>query len=113
MEKRWKQIDEENERIFEKQMEDAKKASAADRDFFGSGQSARRSVKQDELLPVRDEFGDLRYTVRQGLKAACYAREDVAATLELQRAVLRRLDRNQHLLWVSIALLAYIAYRLS
>lgn len=113
MEKSWKQIDEENERFFEKQMEDAKKASAADRDFFGAAQSARRSVKQDELLPVRDQFGEFRYTVRQGLKAACYAREDAAATLELQRAVLRRLDRNQHLLWVSIALLAYIAYRLS
>jgi hypothetical protein len=109
----WKQIDEENELLYEKRMEGAKKASAADRDFFGAVQSARRSVKQDELLPVRDEFGELRYTVRQGLKAACYAREDASATLELQRPVLRRLDRIQDTLWVVLAFLAYIAYRVS
>ena len=113
MEKSWKQIDEENEHFFEKQMEEAKKASAADRDFFGAAQIASRSAKQDQLLPVRYEFGEFRYTVQQGLKAACHAREDVCATLQIQLTVLKRLDRNRNLLWVAIAILGYVAYRLS
>ena len=113
MEKSWKQIDEDNERFFEKQMEDAKKSSAADRDFFGAAQLARRYAKQDELLPARNEHGEFRYTAQQGLKAACHAREDIAAALQIQRAVLQRLDRNRNLLWIAITLLAYLTVRLS
>lgn len=113
METNWKQIDEESERLFENHMDEAKKASAADRDFFGAAQIARRSAKENGILPVRDEHGEFRYTIQQGLKAACHAREDIAATVGIQLAILKRLDRNRNLLCVAIILLAYVAYRLS
>lgn len=113
MERSWKQIDEDNERQFEKDMEAAKKGSAANHTFFTAGQLARRSVKEHELLPHRNQDGEFRYTVHQGLRAACHSREDVSAILQIQLAVLHRLDRNRNLLWVAIVLLAYVAYRLS
>ena len=113
MEKSWAQIDEESQQFFEKQLEEAKKKSAADHDFFEAGLSARRSVKQDDLLPRRDESGELRYTVRQGLKAACYTREDASATLQIQKSILARLDKQRFWLGVCAAPLAYIAIRIS
>ena len=113
MEINWKHIDEESERFFEKRMEDAKRSSAADRDFFSAAQIARRSCKEDGLLPTRNVDGDFEYTSRQGYKAACQAREDVSATLQIQRAVLLRLDRNRNLQLIAILLLTYIAYRLT
>lgn len=106
-------MDEESERFFEKQMEDAKKSSAADRDFFSAAQVARYSVKQDGLLPTRNEDGEAEYTAQQGFMAACQAREDVIAIANIQRSLLLRLDRNRNLLWGVICLLTYIAYRLS
>jgi hypothetical protein len=109
----WKKIDADHEQQFEKDMDAAKKRNAADRDFFGAAQLARRSTKLDELLPIRNEYGDFEYTQQQAFKAACHGREDAAATLQLQRALLVRLDRNRTLLWLAIGLLAFIAYRLS
>lgn len=113
METNWTQIDEENERIFEKKMDETKKASAAAKDILNACQIARRSAKENGILPVRNEDGEFRWTIQQGLKAACHAREDVAATLLIQAAILRRLDRNRNLLWVGIIILGYVAYRLS
>ena len=113
MNKTWAQIDKENEEFCERQLQEAKKKSAADRDFFEAALSARRSMKQDDLFPHRDENGELRYTVRQGLKAACYSREDTAATATIQRLILVRLDSIKSLLWLCAAILAYIAIRIS
>lgn len=113
MDKTWEQIDKENEEFCERQMQEAKKKSTADRDFFEAALSARRSMKQDDLFPSRDENGELRYTVRQGLKAACYAREDVAVAATIQRSILVRLDSIKSLLWLCAAMLAYIAIRIS
>ena len=113
MDKAWEQIDKESAELCERQMEEAKKKSAADRDFFEAALSARRSMKQDDLFPSRDKNGELRYTVRQGLKAACYAREDVAVTAPIQRSILVRLDSIKSLLWLCAAMLAYIAIRIS
>lgn len=113
MEANWKKTAEESERLFENHMDEAKKASAAARDFFSAAQIARRSAKENGILPVRNEHGEFRYTMQQGLKAACHAREDIAATLQIQLAVLQRLDRNRNLLWAAIVLLGYVAYRLS
>lgn len=90
-----------------------KKAFAARRDWLSAAQIARQSIRENGLLPDRDESGIHRYTVRQGLKAACLAREDVVATLILQLDILKRLDRNYILLWVVITLLLYVAYRVS
>jgi hypothetical protein len=108
-----RKTDEQSKRFFDKQMEDAKKSSAADREFFAAAQYARHAAEQNGLLPARNQEGDYEYTPQQGLKAACHAREDAAATLVIQRALLHRLDRNRNLLWVAIALLVYVAYRLS
>jgi hypothetical protein len=70
-------------------------------------------MKQDDLFPHRDENGEMRYTVRQGLKAACYAREDIAATATIQRLILVRLDGIKFLLWLCATMLTYIAIRIS
>lgn len=113
MEIDWKSIDDENDLRFERQMEKAKTKNGASRDFFGAAQMAKRGSKQDDLMPYRDENGELRYTVEQGLKAACHAREEVCAILILQQSVLVRLDRNRNLLWAAIGLLLYLAFRLS
>jgi len=56
--------------------------------------------------------GEFKYSVQQGLKAACFAREDAASILLIQPAILRRLDALKRLAWVAIGLIAYIAYRL-
>jgi hypothetical protein len=113
MEKSWQQIDEESEKRLEQQLEHAKKKSNASRDFFEAAISARRSIKQDDLLPTRTEFGGQRYTASQGIKAACLAREDSAITLTIQKSILHRLDSMKTMLWICTALLAYIAIRLS
>lgn len=101
----WKQVDAQNQIRFREQMDQARKQGSAERDFYGAAISARNSVEADNLLPRRDEFGDLHYTVRQGLMAACLAREDVATTAQVQLAILKRLDRNRNLLYIVILLL--------
>lgn len=106
-------LDEENERFFQKQIEEAKKSSDADRDFFSAAQIARQSVKYDGLLPSRNEDGEAEYTAQQGFMAACQTREDVVAIVNIQRSILIRLDRNRNLLWCVICFLTYIAYRVS
>lgn len=113
MEADWKKTDEENERLFENNINEAKKASAAASDFFSAGQKARNSAKENGILPTRNEHGEFRYTVQQGLKAACHAREDVAAIAQIQLTILQRLDRNRNLLWIVIVFLFYIAFRIS
>jgi hypothetical protein len=113
MEKNWKEIDKESEEFWEKQMQEAKKRSSADRDFFEAALSARQSVKDDNLIPFYNGQGIKRYSTQQGLKAACYAREDVAAIAIIQRSILKRLDSIKDLIWICAALLAYIAFRVS
>jgi hypothetical protein len=118
MEKSWQEMrleyDRGAEEYFEKQLENATKTgSTADREFFSAAREARRSVKSNGLWPRRTEDGELRYTVQQGLTAACHTREDVVGIAILQRAILRRLDRNRNLMWIAIALLVVIAVRLA
>jgi hypothetical protein len=98
---------------YETEMEKAKKRSAADRVFFEAGHSALKSMQENELTAKRNKYGEFQFTVRQGLKAAAHGREDAAATLTIQHAILHRLDRNYKLLWVAILFLAYITFRLS
>ena len=109
----WQRMDEENDRLFEKQMEEGKRRSAADHAFFSAAQYARSSARQSDLLPRRNEDGDFEYELQQGLRAACHGREDVSAVLVIQRSLLLRLDRNYKLLLVAVALLGYIAYRVT
>lgn len=109
----WRKIEERHEEHSRQQMEHlSKKGSAAERAFFGASLYAKDAAKEQGLMPERREDGEVRYTVQQGLRAACCAREDAAATLVIQLAILRRLDTQRKLLWFAIALLAYIAYSL-
>ena len=105
------ETDKGREHLFENHMDEAKTTSAAARDFFGAAQGARRQAEDNGILPVRNKDGEFRWTIQQGLKAACHAREDISATLQIQLAILKRLDRNRNLLWVAIAILGYVAYR--
>ena len=90
----------------------AKKGSV-NRDWFGAAHSAAQWAKQDDLHPAIDEYGESRYTIQQGLKAACHGREDIAAILVIQHALLRRLQGLRVLGWACFAVLCYIAIRLS
>lgn len=110
--KHWKLMKEETDAT-KKRLEESAKGSCADRDYFSAALTAKRSAESDGLFGVPDEEGMPKFTVQQGLKAACYGREDAAATLIIQYAILKRLDYTKHLLWLVIFLLAYIAYRLS
>lgn len=70
-------------------------------------------AEQDGLYPKSyTEWGEPRYTVQQGLRAAHVGREDSAATLILMRPVLRGLRDVSVLLWIVIALLAVILWRI-
>lgn len=113
MEKSWKEIDAETDSHFQKQMEEGKRRSSADHDFFDAAQRARAQVTSDELLPARTETGELKYRVSQGLKAACHTREDVIALTYIQRSQLVRLSRIQTLLYACVGLLLYIAFRVT
>jgi len=99
--------------FYEKEIEKAKKGSAADRDFFNAAHMARKSTEENGLLPMNYKDGEYLFTIQQGLKGAVWSREDSAATLFVQRAILQRLDQHRLLLWVVIAILAYIAFRIS
>ncbi len=106
-------LDQDNEALFTKQMEDGMKAGAAERAFFGAGLAAHQSAVADGLMPNRNGEGDLVYSQQQGLKAACHAREDAAAILNIQLPTLKLLHQVKLLLWGCLALLVYVAYRVS
>jgi hypothetical protein len=116
----WEKVDADLERHRKELHEFALKASAASRDVALAAEMARSSAIDNGLFPVRDENGEFVYTAQQGLKAACLAREDAAATLIVQQSVLTRLDSIlaglrtiRSLVYVCVAVLAYVAYRVS
>lgn len=110
MEQSWKEVDAENETLFERQIERAKLRSGADYDFFDAGHRARLQMRSNDLLPHRTQDGKFRYTVAQGLIAACHTREDVVALTYVQRSQLLRLSRIEKLTWVCLIILIYLAY---
>lgn len=99
--------DEATSRFYEDMTKNMKR-SAADRTFFESARLAKTSVITDGLDPAYIDF-EWKYSPEQGAKAACLAREDIAAIVGIQYGVLKRLDRNRNYMWVIIALLLYIA----
>ncbi|MFV0678586.1 hypothetical protein [Variovorax sp. tm] len=106
-------LDQDNEALFVKQMEQGMKAGAAERVFYGAALTAHRSAAAEGLSPVRNEDGDFVYSSQQGLKAACHAREDVVALVNIQLPALKLLHQVKLLLWGCLAVLVYIAYRVS
>jgi hypothetical protein len=109
----WDRVDAQHMELFRRGIEQQKKRGPAERDYAEAVDAAKRYAEQAELFPRRTDDGELRYTVRQGLQAACQGREDAAAVLLVQLPILKRLDRIRGLLWACAGLLAYIAYRVS
>lgn len=67
----------------------------------------------DGLMPTKDEeTGEFKYTIWQGLRAACVGRQDAATSIVLQAVIIRNQRKQTRLLWVIAALCAFIAYRL-
>ena len=97
----------------EKQIMDAAAKDSVSRDYYGAALVAMRSAEQDQLHPTIDKYGEARFAVQQGLKAACHAREDVAAILLIQQAVLRRLQGLRLSACACFVALLYIAVRVS
>ncbi|OSR69151.1 hypothetical protein BV326_03539 [Pseudomonas syringae pv. actinidiae] len=83
------------------------------KEFYEAGELAKRWAEQGGFHPHTNEDGEDRYTVQQGLKAACHGREDTAALVIIQQSVLRRLEQLRVLAIIGLLLLAYIAQRLS
>ena len=107
----WNKLDADALAKFEKDCRDQMKRSAADRDFAQAALNAKYS--NHDLRPMRGEFGELKFSRQQVAEAACYAREDVSAVLQIQLPILKRLDTLKWLGWACFFLLLYIAYRLS
>jgi hypothetical protein len=83
------------------------------KDLSDAGELAKYLTEQDGLLPYLDGEGEHRYRIQQGVRAACKGREDVTSLVIIQSAVLRRLQELRVFAIVGLALLTYIAVRLS
>lgn len=95
--------------------EDIKKGGSI-ADLAKAAKFAKDGAREQGLFPELDDDGQDVYKPEQGAKAACLAREDVAAVLFLQKTQLDHLhglSGIKGLLWFCIVLLAYIAYKLS
>jgi hypothetical protein len=97
----------------EEKLEKASYQKGIDGEFSRAVLLAFRGSKADGLVATRGPNGDLQYTQEQGAAAACQGREDAAATLIIQRDVLRRLATLQTTAWSCLAVLIYIAFRVS
>jgi hypothetical protein len=111
---------EESKRLFEvteayyaKKFAADKKKGGATALFAQAAEFARDQIKSDGLQGEVRPHSEIRYTVAQGLKAAIHGREDGIATLILQRDILREFDFLRNLLFIVIALLAFIAYKVA
>lgn len=77
-----------------------------------ASQMASTFAEDDGLHPTLDvENREWRYTLKQGLRAACVGREDAAALLIVMSTVLDNQKTIKRLLWGGLALLVYIAYK--
>ena len=94
-------------------LEAMRTADAVGREVGVAIELARQGLVGNELIAAAVIDGRAEHSLQQGIRAACLAREDSAATLILLPSIFRRLDRNHRLIWVAIGLLAYIAYRVS
>lgn len=95
----------------DRQLTDLAKRNRANADFVSAIRLARKARTDAGLDCDYDDDGGAKFTTQQGLKAACYAREDASATLILQRNQLERLDRLHTLAKWIIALLAILLVR--
>ena len=92
-------------------MDAMKRRSSADRIFIDAVKLAKQQVKDSGLEGEIRPYYEIRYTPAQGIKAAIHGREDISATLLIQREILRRLDDIKVLLWIVIAALGFLVYK--
>lgn len=95
-----------------KRLENYKPVDRVDAVCHEASKQAGQFAKADGLHPHLSEGGEYEYEVQQGLRSAHWAREDSAATLILMRPVLYGLRAAHILLWIAIALLAAILWRI-
>jgi hypothetical protein len=109
----WADIWKDADRYNEQRKRDLAKRGGVQGEFFKACLAAYEGSKEEKLVPTRNTDGDFAWTVSQGSKAACFAREDAAASLMLQMFVLNRLNGLRRIAWLGIALLLYIAYQVT
>lgn len=95
----------------ERRMREYKPTDSIDKLCHQAAVNSTQWAKDDGLHPVREDFGEFRYRVQQGLRAAAVGREDSASTLQLMRPTLYFLHRIERALWVVIAMLVVIVWR--
>ena len=108
-----RQVHNEDDAQFIERMTVLQKQNAAAKTFCTAIVDARKTATFQGLRPFQLEGGGWGYNSTQGAMAACLATEDASATLQMQLAVLKRLDGIATLLKICLAALAYIAYRVS
>lgn len=94
--------------------------SPANFDFYGAVLEAKKGAELDEIIAYPSKNLEMKYTVQQGLRAACHGREDTATVMIVQLAILKRLDKAEKLnnrvyfcMCAVVVLLLYIASKLS
>jgi hypothetical protein len=108
----WKALDAGDIEWSKKNYTSLAKKGSVNRDFFGAALFALEQAERQELLPHRNNDLEMRYTADQAITAACFARQDVVATLVIQQALLRRLQSLKCIGLSCLGLLVFIAYRL-
>lgn len=103
----------ENEKFAKKQRANIAKQSAAHRIFIDCIEKAKAQVLEEGLQGKITSIYETRYKPSQGIKAAIFQREDGIATLILQHKILQALHRLSVIACIALALLAYIAYRVT
>ena len=88
-----------------------RKRGPAEEIFFGSALRARQAVLNDYSARIDADGGH--YRLRQGLDATIHTREDVIALMNMALPTIKLVNTVKQLAWVAIALLAYIAYKVS
>lgn len=96
----------------QQRMKDYKPTDKVDALCHDASMKAAQWANDDGLYPEFTEWNEPRYTIQQGLRAAHVGREDSAAILILTRPILRYLRDVSALLWVIIALLVIILWRI-
>ena len=109
----WAEVDRYHSNEFQRWVDEQRKKGGVAAEFAVAISTARSNAESAGLLANRDEFGELKFRAWQGIKAACFGREDAAATLLLQRAILQRLARIERLAWLCLAILAFVVYKLA
>jgi hypothetical protein len=109
----FRQVHNEDDAQYIERMTMHQRQNAAAKTFCTAIVDARKAATFQGLRPYQLQDGGWGYNAAQGASAACHATEDASATLQMQFAVLKRLDGIATLLKIGLAALAYIAYRVS